>query len=417
MLLSKREKILVVLLAGMILLAGYYKFIMIPLNKNLSQLELDYKEKQLKYIQMKQELQSEVQLNNQIDALNNEILGLAKDFFGKIHQEDIILLLNDLILNSNIRISSLDFTPPRMESLVNGEENLQENDSEEFIAEILSTQFHFEGDYGALIDFLRNIREYEKEIVINNISISNSKDGLLSGNLLLDFYSIPEVNKYFPEETSILHYGESIESDEDGIINPFILYGDFIEIEENNWSMDYDFNDNFRKMTTLYGFEDEKVFFVGNPRDVYGTLSRDANAVEGRYAIRMEYDFIRGGDRSVANLVFEGDRILIPRQPEVFGLWIYGFERSDHKIGAIVVDARGREYKLSLADRIDWLGWSLLETSLPVNITYPAMVQRIYVESESYSDKTKGHFLFDKMEVAYPTILPYSNEINSIMEE
>lgn len=81
---------------------------------------------------------------------------------------------------------------------------------------------------------------------------------------------------------------------------------------------------------------------------------------------------------------------------------MYAYEASNHNIGAVIIDAKGKEYKVELTKGVDWTQWQEVEVEMPVEITYPCMVQRIYVEGIGYDQKLTGKYLFDQLQVSYP---------------
>ena len=404
--LNKREKTLVFILLAILVVTICYKFLIIPFRDNLTQLTNSRLEKRLQYQQMQQKLQSKATLEGDKQRLNNEILNFAELTFGNLYQEDIILLLNDFIIDSNIKIPHINFLEPAKEILA---EEVDDEGSEDTAknpptATVHSVQVNYEGDYDGLISFLKKIREYEKKIIIDSLNINNNNNGLLSGNVLLDFYTLNEVNKYIVIEGNGFQYeGENLLKANERS-NPFNEYEIFVQEEETDEELDsgVDINADIKNMTLIYGFENENIFFVGEPRDVYGQVSLDSNSIEGRYSNQIEYDFIRRRDHSVANLVFDGEPIKIEKQPEMLGLSIYSYETNTHNIGIVLIDSKGREFKVPLKNEVSDWGWETIETTLPIEITYPVSVQRIYIESNGFSNKLKGHFSFDKLHVLYP---------------
>ncbi|ABR49600.1 hypothetical protein Amet_3472 [Alkaliphilus metalliredigens QYMF] len=407
MILNKREKILAFLLMGTVLLGSYYKFLIVPQVEALGQLRIDKELKQQGYITMNQSFQSEINIDEDFKNLNSDFLDIAKNYFGELEQEDTILILNEFLLYETIKIPEINFTQPRNE-IIQGEEDNENTYLDSASIEVTSIQFNYQTNYEGLISFLKEIGEYDKKIIVNSLNITNDMNGLLSGNMTIDFYAVPQVSKYFPKKPSVLTYFSTDDIEAENQPNPFDGFY-LIERESEEVYLEYDeYNDSWKK-DTIYGFEAQNTFFVGNPRDIIGSVSQNTNSMEGRYATKLEYDFIRSREYSVANLVFEGEPITIDRQPETFGLWAYSFETNNHSIGAVLIDSKGREFKVSLVNNVDWTGWNNIEVSLPIEITYPATVQRLYVESTGFSDKSKGHFLFDKLEVLYRDILPFSN--------
>ncbi|NLM03586.1 MAG: hypothetical protein GX214_01000 [Clostridiales bacterium] len=346
------------------------------------------------------------------DILNfeNEILDSAKYIFGNLEQEDIILMLNDLILDKNIEISSIDFMETNNELLIDEDEeedNLDEEEAYEIYPEskVHSVKITYKTAYEDLIDFLKNIREYEKKIIIRNIDINNNHDGNLSGSFLMDFYTLDTVDKYhiMNDGYNFFYYGQDL-LDHDDINNPFNSYEEFMDEEDDEVEdvlAGEDYYIEKRIMTDLYGFENENIFFVGKPKDVYGKVLLDTNSIQGSYSNRIEYDFIRPREYSEVNLVFEGKPIEIKRQPELISISVYPYETNDHNIGIILIDAYGKEFKLSITSQLALNKWNTVDIIPPIEITYPAILQRIYIESNSFSDKLKGDFSFDKLQLLY----------------
>lgn len=172
---SKREKILISLLVLFAFLGGYYKFILIPININYHQSVVAKEEKQIEFMEITQRLLSQEDLNNDIKKITNDILNHTNNYFGVLHQEDIILLIDNFTMTNNLRISTLKFTQPSIESFINSEEELKGIIEEEALMKIFSIECNFEGSYEDLIDFLKNINQYEKKIIIKNINIKTKK--------------------------------------------------------------------------------------------------------------------------------------------------------------------------------------------------------------------------------------------------
>ena len=51
----------------------------------------------------------------------------------------------------------------------------------------------YEGEYSSLLLFLERIREYKLKIIIQNMNVKIKENKLLSGTILLDFYSLPDL--------------------------------------------------------------------------------------------------------------------------------------------------------------------------------------------------------------------------------
>ncbi|QEK12133.1 LysM peptidoglycan-binding domain-containing protein [Crassaminicella thermophila] len=401
--LTKREKVLSIFLSIILIGYVYVYFIIGPQMTKLKGLKKDIQTFQSQIEKSEKIVASKDRIEKEYNKLKGEVSLIEKKFFSSTEQENIIVLLNEMLKDSALKVSAIDFS------------ELKTEDVKEYTLDVITVHLPFEGSYDALLDFIKKIREYEKKIIVNGLHIENSKDGNLSGSIYLDFYSLPDkanndyMNEYFSNHES-------------GKENPFIPFDGFI------WSDDqledeYLTEDNGQAFIAekkfvlnkvlLNGFEKLNTFFVGTPKKVYGKISRDIKSREGKYALKLEYDFLRPRENSQANVVYEGKKVLISKQAENIGIWVYAFEKSNHKIGITLKDSKGKIYTVLLTNQIDWVGWNNIEAVLPIEIAYPAEVQRIYVESVNFDNKTKGILLFDRLEVTYPSALIYNTNSSS----
>lgn len=426
MTLNKRERNLLLLLAVIVIAFVYYQFLMTPLRASLQELQTDKQVQEEKYNAMQQVFSKEAPLDKQIAAANEGSKLLATDLFGALTQEDIMVLFYDLLSEGNIELAQLNFTEPRIQVSTSEQAAQQEEANEQDFAKVYSLQLRYKAAYQDLVDFLQAIREYERRITVSNMQLSDISDGVLTGDIAFDFYSVPYVDQYFPERANLLA-AKQFEIDRIKLENPFVFFKpEEVIVEEvdpyPDWSPNpYPWENNeeskepeeepvVENWMTLYGFADQRYFFVGNPREVYGSVTPEKQAAKGNSSAKLQYDFLRGRDYSAANLVFDGDAVQIARQPEFLGMSIYAYETNNHKIGLIVIDSAGRQYKVPLADKVDWSGWQTIKTKLPIEVTYPAIVQRIYIESHEVSGKLNGSFLFDTVEVLYPDMISGNGE-------
>lgn len=151
------------------------------------------------------------------------------------------------------------------------------------------------------------------------------------------------------------------------------------------------------------GFEHEEQFFVGSDRDVKGSLVRSLVRKSGEYAADLSFDFITAKTLNVASVVFEKEHRLNV-QPSNIYMQVYAFETSNHKIGLVLLDSAGREYEIMLSESVGWTEWQEVSAALPDGITYPCVIQRIFVKGEGYDQKITGRYLFDQLEVSYPQL-------------
>lgn len=239
--LTKREKILIIVLIVVIFFAAYYQFVF---RKQISKM------KELQKIRQDNELQINKEANNQIlikklqSDLNNKNIkiqnGMGK-FFPSIIQEKIILILNEAIIDSNIKVQSISFSQPDIEKL-SKEENLEKNkaENENYIKSIIdeyksqdkgnssekkdneskednktkeeiqlnvekmTVNISYRSSYESIIEFIHIIKNYKNTIVISNISMGSGQDETteneidkneISGSITLELYAIPKLSE------------------------------------------------------------------------------------------------------------------------------------------------------------------------------------------------------------------------------
>jgi len=416
--LTKREKRMLVILAGIICLYGYINFIIHPQILTMQSLKSEISDYESVINEDSYSVDTLSDLNNKYEKYLRDSEGYSRGYFTSLEQSTLILLLDSFINNTDLEITGVQFSEYRMEQIEENELNA------------ISVSVPFIGYYESLLDFLKQVRQNDKKILIKDINISNNEEGQVSGNVVLDFYSIPslgtkklssgiiketsstKLNPFSPFEGYIKDLLDSLNGNEDYESDPWPNYSQNPTPSPNqpisNPKDNVAIEDT--KKTLLEGFEKMDMFFVGNPRDVEGSISRDTNKKQGSYSIKLQYDFLMQRANNIANAVFDNIKPSISIQPEYISISVYSYEKSDHKLGFVLKDALGKEYTILLADKIDWIDWSTLETKLPEGVTYPAEVQRIYVQSNGLEGKTNGIFLFDNMEVAYRNTLPISHE-------
>ncbi len=412
--LNKREKTLLLMLAFVVFVGVYFKFLLTPLQAKIADLQAEEQVYQEKHLEMLQLFGTEPSLDEQLLSVQNQIKNITSTMFGTLDQEDIIVFFYDLLAKGNVELSALNFTEPRVQVKVN-EAAEGQGQSGSGSATIYSMQFHYQAEYEELMNFLRAIREYEKRVAINNLEVSAIQDGVMTGNIAFDVYSVPYVDQLYPDQKGILASDVLLMTDIK-LENPFIFYT-VEEPEESSGSGSWEIIEELEEVivenwTTLYGFDDQLFFFVGNPRDITGSATLDALAIEGQHAARIQYDFLRERAYSVANLVFDDGTATIPKQPLFIELSVYSEETNRHKVGLVLIDAGGREYNIPLANEVNQIGWQKLKATVPVDITYPAIVQRIYLENDDVKGKLNGNLLFDNLQVLYPDLSPMTDEIS-----
>lgn len=245
--LSNKEKIMLCILGIIIVTLGYYNLIYKQQVNKIAlkaQKNIEIKEKYEKAMNTINSLESK---KSDIKILKSEISNTSEAFYPIISEEQIILeldkLLNDNNLdgtitfdevkngeveseeieNTNLPESSLQKTVDEYADWKENKDNKSDSESKNSSDSTLnssnsdvtknsnnaeqtndkekSNKVHylkcsikFEGAYTDLNEFLKTIRQNERKIIVNGISISKDTLDTLSGKIDLEIYAIPKLN-------------------------------------------------------------------------------------------------------------------------------------------------------------------------------------------------------------------------------
>lgn len=397
---SRRDKYMLLVLGLVTLFAAYYFLLLVPQEKAIAELEATYETKKTEKSLIDTQLSSLKRLASSIEELKQTIVTESETYYSELSQEEMLLTVASFAEGLPINFSELTFS---------------ENTS--IIEGILrySATVKFNGDYHSLIGYIRNIRNNNDKIVVREIGVNNDFVNGLTGQLVLEFNAIPSLAAYETPEEPLITFAPNTR---DILAGPFAPYETFVAVTESSETpitdvsteypeyemesteaIDYE---EYRPKTQIYGFEDGSNFYVGSSTDIKGFLTRSKTSIAGGYSAELTFDFVTARDFSEANIVFDTNPIMINKQAEYLGIWIYAYEASNHAIGAVIIDSKGKEFRVELAPSVDWTQWQEVEALMPVEISYPCMVQRIYVEGVGYDQKLNGKYLFDQLEVSYP---------------
>ncbi|MCM1990571.1 hypothetical protein [Oceanirhabdus seepicola] len=187
---TKREKVMLIVLSAIISIFVYYDFL---LNPRLKQIESLREEKYLLEGEMSkiEHNRNEEKLNKvNVEGLSKEMKLLAIDFFHYIEEEDVINVIDEIINNSGINISSMSITSEDIDSGVMGRSIPR-----------FSVTLSYSDALTELMKFISEIENYHKEIVIKYLSISGGELCDMTGSVTLELY-------YFPigDDKKIIYY-------------------------------------------------------------------------------------------------------------------------------------------------------------------------------------------------------------------
>lgn len=384
--LNKREKKMLTVLGIIIVLFSYYYFSFRILENNLRLA----RENELELSDQKQILLAKMSTNKRLDEdisnLNAEIIAESDRYYNKIDQEEAMMTLVNYAKDTSLELLSFEFIP--------------EKDEESFRQKVVAS-VSFNANYKTIKDFMKAIEKHKKFIKISNASFSGNEDGTIKGDLNLEFNEIDQITPFSSYKNSEVTLQDNYKVAD---VDPFLPFDGFIlPIEQQGEILDtQEVDPDYKPKTLLYGFEEGNTFFVGNDDKIFGAVGRSETRKENTYSAYLEFDFINARMFNEANVVFDAAPVMLQKQADTISMWVYAYEPSDHNIGLEILDSAGRDYRLELTKGVEWTQWQEIEAQLPKEITYPCIIQRIYVEGIGYEHKLKGRYLFDQLQVTYP---------------
>ncbi|MDR5658128.1 hypothetical protein RH915_01365 [Serpentinicella sp. ANB-PHB4] len=183
---SKREKTILMALGVVVFLWGYNNLILTRQVSQVTNLSEELATKEMEYMEIQNNLNLEQQIENEYERLTEEIIKAAENYFTHLNQEELILLLNIFSNKSNIQFSNMGFTQPRIEYL---------DEDENIPLEVVSLSLAYTGSNSGLDRLIREIEEFDKKIMISQLSTGTDDQGI-SGNMTLDFYTLGEIIAY-----------------------------------------------------------------------------------------------------------------------------------------------------------------------------------------------------------------------------
>ncbi|OJV66867.1 MAG: hypothetical protein BGO41_05485 [Clostridiales bacterium 38-18] len=394
---SKRDRLLLIVLAFVAAFALYYFLLMHPKEESISNLETSFSQWESMKSDVDAKLTSEKILDKNIEDLKDQIRSASLPLYEEITQEEIVALLSRFAEGSFLNISEMQSSP-----------NL--STSEGIMR--YQTTLSFKGNYDDLLGYIRTIRNNDKHIILNSVIITNNLQDELTGKMVLEFNAITNAKEYISESEKLVSKELNTR---DVLMGPFLPYESFVineapgttdtvnpeypQYPDTTDELNYE---DYNPKTQIYSFEEGDFFFVANSEDIQGGLTRSKTKISDGYSAEMSFDFMASRPYSEANLVFDQNKVMLTKQVDTIGLWVYAYEASNHKLGVVILDSKGKEFRVELANAVDWTQWNELEVQMPVEITYPCMIQRIYVEGIGYDQKLTGKYLMDQLEVSYP---------------
>lgn len=158
----------------------------------------------------------------------------------------------------------------------------------------------------------------------------------------------------------------------------------------------------------IEGFETmDNLTFESYPATVLGEINLSSEAKEGKSSLSLKYDFSNGENTRAAyvNLMNGEDLgLAIDGNPKKLGLWING-DGNGSWVRGTLKDSKGITHTIDFAKVVDWTGWQFVTSNIPINVSYPINLEKVYAVEIDSLRKQSGELLFDELTAFYPPAL------------
>jgi len=155
---------------------------------------------------------------------------------------------------------------------------------------------------------------------------------------------------------------------------------------------------------TLYRFESlEGLKLKLYPEDSIGSMSVVQDfSKEGSGSLKLNYDFTKMTDQSIAFVEFgnDGEGIKLEGKPKAIGMWVYG-DGKNHWLRTRIHDAYNNQIKITFEDEVNWTGWKWVEAHIPDGTAYPVTLSNIYLAEINETKKDSGTIYIDNLRILY----------------
>lgn len=151
--------------------------------------------------------------------------------------------------------------------------------------------------------------------------------------------------------------------------------------------------------TPVTSFEETRnLFMMYFPADKTvsgGAGITNSSAYDGKNSLLLSYNFKENVSTPQASYVcFEKQPIILNGSPNAIQMQIKG-DGSGNMIKMVLKDKNNKEYVLPILDEMTSTDWVTANVAVPANIAYPIKIDKIYVATQSTTDKESGTIYID----------------------
>lgn len=185
------------------------------------------------------------------------------------------------------------------------------------------------------------------------------------------------------------------------------------------------YNNTYKNIPVTIGFREKalvdfenlnNIKTVSYPKDkVKASLSLANEAVKGKKAVQLNYDFSKFDDSRAAFLSFKKP-ISLEGKPKRLGMWVKG-DASNAMLKATIKDSEGFVEQITFEDKINFNNYKYVEAEIPDNDAYPYTLINIYVGSSNSDAMVKSKVLIDSVDLLYEHEFVNAVDNSSVLQD
>ncbi len=379
---SKKEKILLLVLLIVVLGFLVYKFVLVPQSNTITALKEEKLAIDEELAKVEDTIARENLINKEWETLNKDFQKLSSRYYPKPNQPDLIHILNGIIDEGKLEMPQMVFRDAEAIEL----DGLKIN--------ALGVSTPFSGTFDDLEIFLSKLRGSEKRLLVDQLAITKDSTDKVNGQVSFNAYAYGGAKA---KEDGFFYQNEYKDGSKG---NPFTAYDGYVEsTHTDDSSIDGGIDE---KRTLLADLENNNIYYMGTSTEVTGKVDRVNIPKYGKTSIRAEYFISTNYRYERAYVVLDDQNIFIKYPPQSIGVWAYSYGYSPVTVGMRFQDMDGKKVDMELERGVSWVGWKYISATPPQDINlYPLVLDRIYMELGPNRDDY-GVLLFDRIEAAYP---------------
>ncbi len=394
--LSKREKILIIVLVYTIIFSLLFKLVFLPQAAKIEKLQsvkLEYRSKISNYNKI---LKKEDSITKELKMVNRKKDRITSDYFSTLNHSEILYVLSDLIKDKEFHISDLSFSELKKETY--GELDIYRID-------ILVP---FYGTYSGISRVINSIINSSKKIIIDNLLISSKDKNILDGHMNLRIYGLEGQTKSPQVSIPILNiFDHDIHED------PFIPYDEYEE-DRSDMELEDDISPIYeentmnipeksiqRDMKILHEFRDDEYDFIPSGPLIKGSAIFSSFSKFGGGSLRLEYDILALEDDNRAYVDLSSRNIILNRPPEYISIWVYSYGDLPGILGIRFMTQSGDSIDFEVMEGEKYDDWSYMKLKLNVDTkAYPLKLDKIFYQAPKGTEDV-GIIFIDRLEAYY----------------